>query len=447
MGAKGKVWIAGLLLALFLLTLPATAFAAAQPDPPDRHRRAVRGEVTAVTPPTLVVQTTTGPVVVTTDENTRFRIPGVENPSLEDIQVGDHVVCILRWREQGTVAALVAVVNPDRQGERVGGQVLSVEGSDITIHTFGGETVVVHTDSETRFRIPGVEDPGPDDIEVGSLIGAVGERGEDGVFRARLVVVPRTAARRGRVTGEVMGIEGTTLVLQTKGGREVRLLTDEETVFHVPGVETPSLEDVHVGNRVTAEVVLREGVLYAAQVIVWPHQPARLRGKVTAIEGRSLLLETPYGQVRVLTDDSTMFRIPGVENPSLDDVRVGDHVGCGGEWKNEKTFHASVVVVQRDRPAAGQPGVVRGRALAVDGDRLTVGTARGPVTVVTGQGTTIHVPGVESPSLADIQTGDRVTARGQWNEDGSLQAEEIAVMGTREKSTPGFGDLKVHPGG
>ncbi|HEY76635.1 MAG TPA: hypothetical protein G4O00_10735 [Thermoflexia bacterium] len=442
---KGKRWIVWLFLTIFLLMIPSTALAAGQTGRLEGRRWVVRGEVTAVTPPTLTVQTDSGPVVVMTDGNTRFRIPGVSDPSLEDIQVGDHVICAGRRGEDGFHAVVVVVVDPEARAARVGGQVVSVDGSDISISTPAGESILIRTDADTRFRIPGVEDPGPDDVEVGSLIGAAGKWEEDGVFRASIVVVPRAAERRGRVTGEVVGIEGTTLVLQTKGGRQARLITDEGTAFHVPGVEGAALADVNVGDRVTAEVMLKEGVLYATQVVVWPEQPARLGGEVAAIDGATIVLETPHGTVQVLTDGSTIFRVPGVEDPSLVDVQVGDRVGCGGEWKDEGTFHASVVVVRRGRPAPGRSGTVRGRVLSVGGDRLTVGTSRGPVTVIADEGTTIRVPGVEHPTLSDIHPGDVVGARGRWNEDGSLQAEGVAVLGGGERPPHGSGGPKVRP--
>jgi len=346
-------WMIGLLLIVLLVGTTGTAAAAGKTDQPNWQGKAIRGEVIAVAPPTLTVQTPGGPVVVVTGEGTRFRVPGVGNATLSDIEVGDYVVCLGRRGAGVFRAGVVAVVEPEARFDRVGGQVVSVDGSDITINTLSGESVVIHTDADTVFRIPGIEDPGPDDIEVGSVIGAAGRRGEDGVFYASLVVVPRKAQRQGRVNGEVAGIEGTTLIFQTRGGRQVRLLTDEATAFHVPGVENPSLDDVHVGDRVTVQVQMREGVLYAAVVVVWPERPARLAGEVTAVEGSTLTLETPRGTVRVLTDSSTIFRVRGVENASLDDVRVGDRVVCGGTWEDEGAFRASVVVVPRGRTGHG----------------------------------------------------------------------------------------------
>ena len=43
----------------------------------------------------------------------------------------------------------------------------------------------------------------------------------------------------------------------------------------------------------------------------------------------------------VVTDTNALFRIPGVEDPALGDVAVGDHVALAGMWESEATFQAS----------------------------------------------------------------------------------------------------------
>ena len=432
---KGKIWIAGILVVL-LLSIPTAVFAAGWSKRSEGHRWVVRGEVIAIAPPALTVQTTDGPIVVTTGESTRFRIRGVDDPSLEDVQVGDQVICVGRRSVDG-FHAFVVVVKSETSPILIAGQVISVEGNGITIDTPTGGSVLIRTDAETRFRLPGVEEPGPDDIEIGSLIGAAGRWEEEGVFHASFVFVPRMVERRGRVTGEVVGIEGDTLTIRTSGGRQARLFTDEATAIHALGIEEATLADVHIGDRVTAEVRLEEGKPYAEQVVVWPRQPARLGGEVAATEGTTIVLETPHGTVRVLTDGSTLFRAPGIEEPTFSDIQVGDRIGCDGEWEDEATFHALLVAVRRGEAVPGRRGAIRGRALSVGTDRLTVGTSRGPVTVIVDEETAIRVPGIEAPTLADIRPGEVVRARGQWNEDGSLQAAEVAVLGGEGKPPHG----------
>lgn len=63
----------------------------------------------------------------------------------------------------------------------------------------------------------------------------------------------------------------------------------------------------------------------------------RFRGEVLAKNGATLTVATDRGNVDVLTDANTRYRVPGVETPTLDDVHVGDTVaviavsqGAGG---------------------------------------------------------------------------------------------------------------------
>ena len=185
-----------------------------------------------------------------------------------------------------------------------------------------------------------------------------------------------------------------------------------------------------MADKVAGEGVIdQDGTVRATLVVVLPEQVARLVGQVAAIEGTTLVLDTTGGQVSVLTDANTVFHIPGVENPSLDDIKAGNKVGAAGTWESETTFHAIGVGVGGRRE--GQPGRVHGRAITVGVDSLVVGTARGPVMVLVDDETKLRVPGVYEPSLADVEEGAQVGAWGTWNEDGSLQATGVAVMASR----------------
>ena len=334
----------------------------------------------------------------------------------------------------GTVtAAQAAEVSPppaEGRGRGIRGRVVAVSGNTLTVRT-PREEVAVLVDADTIFRIPGVQQPGLDDVETGNLVGAAGEWTADGSLEANVVVVLRRPQRAGRLIGEVTAVEGTALKITTRGGREVVVETDDETTFVVPGVADASLSDVHAGDRVAVQGHAQGEAPYARVAVVLPASPARLTGRVSDIAGQTLVLETQGGTVRVVTEAGTLIQIPGVDDPTLADVREGDGVVCGGEWEDDTTFRALLVAVRRRSPAPGRTAVIRGRVTAVGRERLTLGTARGPVVVLVDDGTAIRVPGVEDPALKDLQVGDPVVARGQWNEDGALQAQGILVLRRR----------------
>ena len=431
-------------ITIVALTFGSVGIAAAQADtPPNPPREGERGTsarrgarvygvIEDIAGETLTLATPVGPVAVVTDANTIFRIPGVQDPGLDDLAVGDHLGAEGWWEEGNIFHAFgVARMETDRVLP-VAGKLSAIGADTLTVETDHG-LATVGVDDETVYRIPDVENPGLDDLEMGMRIVARGTLNPDGSLLVQMVTVPWVGPRQGHLRGEVLAVEGNTFTVRTargrQPGREIQVLTDETTEFRVPGVEDPSIADLQVGDKIAGEGVLEEdGTVRATLVVVLPQQVARLDGEVTAVEGTTLVLDTPGGTVNVVTDADTIFRIPGVEDPTLADVKVGDRVSGAGTWQDETTFNATGVSVRGGR-RPGQPGVVRGRAIRVETDRLVLGTQRGPVTVLVDGETQYRIPGVEDPGLDDIETGNAVGARGTWNEDGTLQATGVGVLG------------------
>ena len=71
----------------------------------------------------------------------------------------------------------------------------------------------------------------------------------------------------------------------------------------------------------------------------------------------------------------------------------------------------------------------------IEGDTLTIDTARGPLQVAVGPETTIQV--FADGTLAELEAGMRVTVTSQRGDDGSVVATSIVV---RPEGTDGFGD-------
>jgi hypothetical protein len=395
----------------------------------------VYGVIEAIEGQSLTLVTPIGPVALVTDTNTRFRIPDVEEPSLDALNVGDTLGAIGWWEQEGGAfhAFVVARLETGRAFP-LAGELTGISDDTLTVETSRG-LATVRVDDETVYRVPDVEDPGLDDLGVGMRIVARGTLNPDGSLLAQAVAVPGVGHRPVRLLGEVLEVEGDTFTIRAdrgrQSGRQFRVLTDETTEFRVPGVENPSIADLQVGDQIAGEGVVEEdGTGRATLVVVLPEQVARLSGKVTAIEELTLALDTPGGVVNVVTDADTIFRVPGVEEAALDDVAVGDQVDVAGVWESETTFSAIGVGVRGGR-REGQRGTVRGRAIRVEAEQLVLGALHGPVTVLVDGETQYRVPDVDEPSLDDVETGAMVGVRGTWNEDGTLQAAGVAVVGGR----------------
>jgi hypothetical protein len=135
-------------------------------------------------------------------------------------------------------------------------------------------------------------------------------------------------------------------------------ITDAETQFHVPGVEDPSLADIAIDDIILAGGVKEEDGLHAVVVAVTPERPRRAirRGAVSANDGSSLTLETPNGEVIVLTDENTRFRVAGLEDATIDDVQVGFQAMAGGLLNPSDGTLLARMVGTRPAPTDAGPG-------------------------------------------------------------------------------------------
>jgi hypothetical protein len=348
---KAKVKLISVLVLLgMLFTLTGAAWAAESSE-----GERLLGEVTDIDGNTLVVATVGGEEVrVVTNPHTRFRIPGVSEPTIEDIDVGDHVAARGRRNGNGALVADVVIVLPAeyaRRGNVVWGHVLGIQDLTLRVQTRLGEKLVI-TDEETRVRIPGIEEPSIEDISAGDPILALGRPDEEGNLQARMVaVVTGPQLRRHTIRGLITSIEGDTLTVRTRRG-EVQVDTNEDTVFRVPGVEDPGIDDLNPRDLIVAVGTWdSEQEIFTARAVSliprWPSHLRFIRGEVTAIEGPTIVLQALQGEVGVVTDEQTIFRIPGVEDPGLDDLRVGDQVGTLVTRSEEGTLLAKVVIVRR----------------------------------------------------------------------------------------------------
>lgn len=228
------------------------------------------------------------------------------------------------------------------------GRVAAINNNTIIMHTARGEVAVV-ADNQTRFRIPNVAEPTLADVRVGDRLAVRGQRMARGALRARLIIVIPKDARLLRGTVEAVSDPSFTLA---SGGDEVTVLTDEKTRFFIPGVVDAHLENLAVGSHVAvAGLEDDEGYVLARAIRVLPRRSrALVLGKVTALSSDGFRLETRRGEIVVKVDDDTRFRFPGVEDPTLETLKIGQIVGVAGRWNPDGSLQARIIVGRPRRP-------------------------------------------------------------------------------------------------
>jgi len=294
------------------------------------------------------------------------------------------------------------------------GRVTSVTPPRFTIAIPSG-SVLILTDENTQFTVPGVEHPTLADVHEGDLVHVRLTQDAEGRLLARLVTVIATR----QIRGTIAALDAPAITVDTDEG-QVQVLTDDHTRYRIPQVEQPSYNDLAVGDRVIIGALAQsDGTLLARMVAVVP-ETVHLNGDVTQIAGNNLKIANPEGELLIHTDEHTKFRVPGVENPTLADIKVGDHIHGVAVKRGEGSLWGRIIAVVYEYKFHGQ-------VAAIDGNAVTVNTLDGPMTVATDANTRFKVPGVENPTLADIKVGDLVFVVAFGQEDGSSLAKLIAV--------------------
>jgi hypothetical protein len=86
---------------------------------------------------------------------TRFRLPGLTEPALDDFHIGDRVVVAGRPTSPGRMTALLVTIRPPNwsHGRPIFGIIHTIRNRELTLHTSNGRTITVVTNAETRYRI------------------------------------------------------------------------------------------------------------------------------------------------------------------------------------------------------------------------------------------------------------------------------------------------------
>lgn len=155
----------------------------------------IRGRVVAITEQTVVVQTGQRERAMTVTSRTRLLSASGRVGSLREIRPGEQIVALGQPTELGQwIAGLVMLPSPEPQANGgLRGTVIDKDeaAGTLAVETDRRGTFTVLTDEQTRYRIPGAEDPGLADVQVGDRIVALGHWEPDapGVFHARGLAV------------------------------------------------------------------------------------------------------------------------------------------------------------------------------------------------------------------------------------------------------------------
>ena len=162
-------------------------------------------------------------------------------------------------------------------GPRLGGEVTAVDGGSITLRTPNDETLVISTTDETTVRLMETQQEGTlNDIAVGDQVHVHGRPADDGTIEARAIIIEPAGERAG---GRVMGVDGSTITVETRDSTTTTILTNDSTVFR-QGADAVTLAEVTEGVGITAFGTSEDdGSLTASLVLLRPPRPEGPNGE------------------------------------------------------------------------------------------------------------------------------------------------------------------------
>jgi hypothetical protein len=159
----------------------------------------VRGRVTAVNGSTITVEDKDGNATdIVTSADTRFRVQGQPDASIDDVKVGMLLGAAGQFDANGDLVARHVIVRdmPERKfkgGPIAGGEVAEVNGGEFVLKYLDGSSLTVTTDASTLVITRGENGPALgslSDVTEGARIVAMGiPSGDSGSIAARVILI------------------------------------------------------------------------------------------------------------------------------------------------------------------------------------------------------------------------------------------------------------------
>jgi RNase P/RNase MRP subunit p29 len=250
---KRKIWIIGAAVVMVALVVGGTVWAAEAIRP-----GWLRGQVVDVGDMSLIIQTQDGETEVLVTEETAFRVPGVAEATLNDIQIGAYLLIQTKADEEGVLTAQTIVVRPARglQNIFVRGTVTAVDDDRVSVETAKGTAATLLITGSSHLWVPGEPPTTTVELAAGDPVLAIGatapsETGEKALSVRLVVVVSDEDLPKVLIQGHAVGITEQTIVVQTGRGERAITVTRHSRIWSAEG-RLDSLHDLHQGEQIIA---------------------------------------------------------------------------------------------------------------------------------------------------------------------------------------------------
>ena len=202
--------------------------------------------ITAIDGSQLSLRTDTGWTRTVDAANAEVYL-GETQIALSDLQVGDQILFReVRTSDGSTTITRIQVLDPS-----VAGTITGVTDTSVTVGLPDGTSRVLQTTSSTTYRLGRETTTRDEALVLGHVLHAVGTRSGDTFTATAIAVAPAMLA------GEVTAKTASTITITDPSGASRTINVSSGTTYRIAGDDTPSLDDIAVGDRVAAQGTLR----------------------------------------------------------------------------------------------------------------------------------------------------------------------------------------------
>ncbi len=205
-------------------------------------------------------------VNVATTISTTYYVPGVSDPTINDIKVDDYVAMLVqRTAPARAITAKAVAVLPAPNQMLVAGKVTRLSSDKFTLANANGKSRwTIAISAETKVIVPGHPNAGASSLKNDNLVLIYGRPEGPDSLDALLIVV-RPLNNTNTSGGLVVSVSGNTIMMWTPAG--VQLSVDaSNAVFFAPGIPNASISNVHTGQMIIV-IGSRSGNSVTAQLI------------------------------------------------------------------------------------------------------------------------------------------------------------------------------------
>jgi len=157
-----------------------------------------------------------------------------------------------------------------------------------------------------------------------------------------------------------------------------------------------------------------------------PQKKAYL-GNIKSIDNQTIILDYKAQSLTITVDDSTQYSKTGLEKLNIDDFIIA----MGFVSPDSSTLAAKKISYIQNLSNPDKRQIIKGTISEIDNNTVTVDNK----TLIIGKNTELKIPGVDKPTIEDLQLDDNLFSIVTLDKNGDIDKIEVILVVPGKNST------------